>query len=717
MNNTTNNTDVTSTGMPQWLQAFCTNSKWDLKQLSHLSLTGATPCFESMVIYGIVGITSIILAIWRIHLLRTKGYRVQAIPDVLFYSKLIISILTTLIPLFLINVLVAQNAFAPYEIVSHALMFLSFLLITIIILMEREKHLIASEYVYRFLVLWNCVAIGVQIRSFIILGNQTNRHEYYITMSIFEVICLAVQVLIAYFFSETFRIRQLDKPGEVKNVNESGNNSINMDTVAIGLKEIVGGQKEDNYDVQGKLKKDLSLEEKASLCSKLFFGWLSPMIKIGYTRPLELGDIPMLHTGNKAEHATNLVEHAWNKALSDASLAPNSDDDDVSLPKTVSLLRVIGQVCWYPYLKIVPVTILAVICQFVAPLLLQSLIRFIGSDRPDSEGYFYIGLIFVFNVFSIVCEAYATNQLTHLALKIKSGLIGMIYRKSLRLSLRSQLRNSSGKTVNLISSDVNGIVGAVHMFNALWMSPLQIIIAMTMLYTAVGAASLAGLGAVVLASPLMLICFAYLASGMQKMLKFTDSRVKMVSEALSSMRVIKYYGWESKFLENIVNERNKEMHVASWLANTKATMLMLFNLNPVLLQVAMFCVYAAINPTGLQGTEGASRAFFALSLCQMVLMPLLMLPNSISAFIQAGVRANRLKEFLLLDQVDPATRTPLKQNQQQQEHVGEKKEEKTYEGEISLKLKKSSYSWDENAPVHTLSNVEMDVQQGAICCK
>eukprot|EP00943_MAST-04B_sp_MAST-4B-sp1_P003980 g3980.t1 len=532
-------------------------------------------------------------------------------------------------------------------------------------------------------------------------------------MSIFEVICLALQVLIAYFFTDTFRTRQLDEKGKVKDLHESGNNGINMDTVVIGLKE-VGGQEEDNNDVQGKLKKELSLEEKTSLSSKLFFSWLSPMIRIGYTRPLELEDIPMLHTGNKAENATNLLERAWNKALSDAS----NSDDDVSLPKTISLARVISQVCWYPYLKIVPITLLAVICQFVAPLLLQSLIRFIGSDRPDSEGYFYIGLIFVFNVFSVVCEVYANNQMSHLAFKIKSGLIGMIYRKSLRLSLRSQMRNSSGKTVNLISSDVNGIVGAVHMFNALWMSPLQIIIAMTMLYTAVGAASLAGLGAVVLASPLMLICFAYLASGMQKMLKFTDSRVKMVSEALSSMRVIKYYGWESKFLENIVNERNKEMHVASWLANTKASMLMLFNLNPILLQVAMFCVYAAINPTGLQGTEGASRAFFALSLCQMVLLPLLMLPNSITAFIQAGVRANRLKEFLLLDQVDRAKRTPLKQNQhQQEEHVGENKEERTYDGEISLKLEKSSYSWDENAPVHTLSNVEMDVQQGTICCK
>ena len=123
------------------------------------------------------------------------------------------------------------------------------------------------------------------------------------------------------------------------------------------------------------------------------------------------------------------------------------------------------------------------------------------------------------------------------------------------------MQNSSGKTVNLISSDVNGIMGAVIMFDNLWTSPLQIIIAMIMLYTAVGPASLAGLGAVVLATPMMLICFGYLASGMQKMLKFTDNRVKMVSEALSSMRVIKYYGWEAKFLQNIVNERNKEMQL------------------------------------------------------------------------------------------------------------------------------------------------------------
>jgi hypothetical protein len=74
------------------------------------------------------------------------------------------------------------------------------------------------------------------------------------------------------------------------------------------------------------------------------------------------------------------------------------------------------------------------------------------------------------------------------------------------------MQNSSGKTVNLISSDVNGIMGAVIMFDNLWTSPLQIIIAMIMLYTAVGPASLAGLGAVVLATPMMLICFGYLAS-------------------------------------------------------------------------------------------------------------------------------------------------------------------------------------------------------------
>ena len=280
------------------------------------------------------------------------------------------------------------------------------------------------------------------------------------------------------------------------------------------------------------------------------------------------------------------------------------------------------------------------------------------------------------------------------------------------------MQNSSGKTVNLISSDVNGIMGAVIMFDNLWTSPLQIIIAMIMLYTAVGPASLAGLGAVVLATPMMLICFGYLASGMQKMLKFTDNRVKMVSEALSSMRVIKYYGWEAKFLQNIVNERNKEMQVASWLANIKATMLMLFNLNPVLLQVVMFCVYAAINPTGLQGTEGASRAFFALSLCQMLLLPLLSLPNALSNFVQATVRAVRIKDFLILDQLERVPRVALtekKKNDTTSNAVEEKTGDKNLGKKLALHLENSSYSWDENATVKTLLNVQMDVYRGNIC--
>ncbi len=169
MYNSTNTTTINNE-LPQWLNDFCSNSKWDLQLFKELSLTGATPCFESVVIYGVVGVTSIILAAWRIYILVTKGEKIKSTRNALFCCRLSISIITTLIPLFLLNVLVAQDAFAPYEIVSHILMFLSFFLITIIIMLEKIKYLIVGEFVYKFLVLWNCTAIGVQIRSFTIVS-------------------------------------------------------------------------------------------------------------------------------------------------------------------------------------------------------------------------------------------------------------------------------------------------------------------------------------------------------------------------------------------------------------------------------------------------------------------------------------------------------------------------------------------------------------------
>ena len=230
-------------------------------------------------------------------------------------------------------------------------------------------------------------------------------------MSIFEVVCLGMQGLIAYFCTNINNNNALF---------QEENNDIQVNDVVIGLNTDMNTGNEIE-DLQGKKP---SLEEKASFCSRLFFNWLSPMIKIGYSRPLEEYDIPILHTDNRAKDATDRFEHVWNEAYDKAMLEMNHNDK--SLSSSISLARIIGKVCLYPYLKILPFNLLSIVCQFITPVLLQNLILFIGSDRPDSEGYFIICLIFVFNIVAVICVTYAQNQLYHLAFQIKASLIGMV---------------------------------------------------------------------------------------------------------------------------------------------------------------------------------------------------------------------------------------------------------------------------------------------------
>jgi len=53
-----------------WVDDFCSNPKWDANQFSDLSLTGETPCFESIVLSGSVQLAFLILVPLRLFAVR-----------------------------------------------------------------------------------------------------------------------------------------------------------------------------------------------------------------------------------------------------------------------------------------------------------------------------------------------------------------------------------------------------------------------------------------------------------------------------------------------------------------------------------------------------------------------------------------------------------------------------------------------------------------------
>ncbi|CAI7790919.1 unnamed protein product, partial [Closterium sp. NIES-54] len=154
-------------------------------------------------------------------------------------------------------------------------------------------------------------------------------------------------------------------------------------------------------------------------------------------------------------------------------------------------------------------------------------------------------------------------QAQALGLDIRAALVGALYHKGLRLSSRAKQRHTVGEVVNYMSTDVQRLADLMLQLHNVWVLPLQISIALLILFHVVGASMVAGLAVMVAALLLNLLIAASLRATVASILKAKDRRMKATSEALSSMRVIKLYAWQPFFENQIKSLRATE---AGWLA-------------------------------------------------------------------------------------------------------------------------------------------------------
>lgn len=137
--------------------------------------------------------------------------------------------------------------------------------------------------------------------------------------------------------------------------------------------------------------------------------------------------------------------------------------------------------------------------------------------------------------------------------RIRTSLMGLIYKKSLRLSTQSRKESTIGEMVNLIQVNTQTFVDLTAYINMLWSAPLQIILSVIILWSYLGPASLAGVLLMVLFIPLN-IYLSNKSKVLQRLkLKQQDSRIKLTNEILNGIKVLKLYGWELSF-RNILNK-------------------------------------------------------------------------------------------------------------------------------------------------------------------
>ncbi|KAJ8644497.1 hypothetical protein MRB53_006245 [Persea americana] len=120
------------------------------------------------------------------------------------------------------------------------------------------------------------------------------------------------------------------------------------------------------------------------------------------------------------------------------------------------------------------------------------------------------------------------------------------------------------------------------------MIPLQIILALLILYKNLRLASVSALAATVLLMLANLPLGKFQNKYQDKTMKSKDARMKVTSEVLRNMRLLKLQGWEMKFMSMIMELKTKEENWLKKVNYTSAAMMVVFWGAPTFVVVVTF---------------------------------------------------------------------------------------------------------------------------------
>ncbi|KAM0894855.1 hypothetical protein ACQ4PT_024288 [Festuca glaucescens] len=424
---------------------------------------------------------------------------------------------------------------------------------------------------------------------------------------------------------------------------------------------------------------------KAGFFSEMSFWWLNPLMKMGYVKPLEDKDIPLLGANDRAQNQYMMFMQKLNSKKQLESLAaPSIFWTIVSCHKRAILVS-----GFFALLKVLTLS--------TGPVLLKAFINVsLGKGTFKYEGYVLAAIMFICKF----CESLSQRQwyfrTRRLGLQVRSLLSASIYKKQQKLSNAAKRKHSSGEIMNYVTVDAYRIGEFPYWFHQTWTTSVQLCIALAILYNAIGAAMVSSLIVIVIT----VLCNAPLAKlqhkFQSKLMEAQDVRLKAMSESLVHMKVLKLYAWEGHFKKVIEGLREVEYKWLSAFQLRRAYNSFLFWSSPVLVSAATFLTCYLLNIP-----LDASNVFTFVATLRLVQEPIRSIPDVIGVVIQAKVAFTRISKFLDAPELNGQVR------------------KKYYAGiDYPIAMNLCSFSWDENPSKAILKNINLVVKGGekvAIC--
>ncbi|XP_061222664.1 multidrug resistance-associated protein 1-like isoform X5 [Neopsephotus bourkii] len=339
------------------------------------------------------------------------------------------------------------------------------------------------------------------------------------------------------------------------------------------------------------------------------------------------------------------------------------------------------------------INVTADILAFTSPQIMKAMIV-VSEDHPTSygSGYGYaIALFFVVLSQTLLHQLYQRNNMLT-AVKIKTAVVGLIYKKALTLANSSRRNYTTGEIVNLMSADTQQLMEMAVNLNLLWSAPFQILMAVVFLWKELGPSVLAGVALLLLVIPINALIAAKVKRLKKNQMKNSDQRVKLLSEMLHGIKILKLYAWEPAYQRKVMSIREREVDVLKSSGYLTTYSMLTLTCIPFMVSLATFGVFFHLDKDNVLT---ATKVFTSISLFNILRLPLFDLPSVISAVAQTKVSLSRLEDFLCAEDINP-------------EDVN-----LNYSGNHAVGFIGASFCWEKNG-VPVLKNLSVSIPEGSL---
>jgi ABC-type multidrug transport system fused ATPase/permease subunit len=419
-------------------------------------------------------------------------------------------------------------------------------------------------------------------------------------------------------------------------------------------------------------------EKEKNLVSHSFFNYVSPLIQLGSQKELSEEDLEGYYDINEL----NLDEGV---RVFDTSLK----NERSKFPIFRAMVTTYGKEYALCGLR----RLCSDIGMVSGPFIMQYILATAEAHQTMSYSTYMIWtlvLCLVYYLSTFIQTIFWQNFMYHIhgfERRLHYCLAMVIYKKSLLMSNEAKQDMTTGEVINLLAVDADRIGSLFYSLHVIWASLFKISVAFYLISTSIGfLPALSGITVVfALVIPINAAAQHKFEHYSTMVDDLSDERSKLVSQLVSSIRLIKVFAWEKLFADKIEQVWKQERGAQQYRAAYSTVIGFIWHTCTFMISCASFMFYIWLNESDVT----LAQTFGVMFATGMLTYPLYAIPEAIVRIIQARASSERIQKYL------------------DREDLQREKESNSM---YVVDMENATFAWKNNDPI--LNNISLQVTRG-----